>query len=218
MTSNSGVQAYDEEALFERIATDLQQQGYTILPSALPEKLANDLFEQVRGGQNHFEAAGIGRNDEHVQNVTIRSDEISWIDRTTLAGDNWLSWAERLQAYMNRRLYLGLFSFESHFAHYAPGDFYKRHLDAFRGQANRILTLVTYLNPEWSESDAGEIVLYRDEHDQEGIKVFPEMGTLVIFLSEEFPHEVLPANKDRYSIAGWFRLNSSTGQRVDPPA
>jgi len=27
----------------------------------------------------------------------------------------------------------------------------------------------------------------------------------VIFLSERFPHEVLPAKKKRHSIAGWFR-------------
>ncbi|MEC7468361.1 MAG: 2OG-Fe(II) oxygenase, partial [Pseudomonadota bacterium] len=33
----------------------------------------------------------------------------------------------------------------------------------------------------------------------------------------EFPHEVLPATRDRFSIAGWFRVNNSTAQRVDPP-
>jgi len=35
------------------------------------------------------------------------------------------------------------------------------------------------------------------------------LNRLVIFLSEEFPHEVLPANTHRYSIAGWFRVNNS---------
>lgn len=218
MTLESAAHSYDEDALFEQIAMDLQQQGYTVLPSALPDDLTLSLYQQINAEQTQFEAAGIGRNDEHVQNETIRSDEISWIDRNTSAGNDWLTWAERLQSYMNRRLYLGLFSFESHFAHYAAGDFYKRHVDAFRGQANRILTLVTYLNPDWSVDDGGEMVLYQDEHDVEGLKVIPRMGTLVIFLSEEFPHEVLAANKDRYSIAGWFRLNSSTAQRIDPPA
>jgi SM-20-related protein len=41
---------------------------------------------------------------------------------------------------------------------------------------------------------------------------------LVVFLSEEFPHEVLPTATDRYSIAGWFRVNTSSAERVDPPA
>jgi SM-20-related protein len=49
------------------------------------------------------------------------------------------------------------------------------------------------------------------------LSVQPLHGTVVVFLSEEFPHEVLPASRDRYSIAGWFRVNGSTAERVDPP-
>ena len=41
--------------------------------------------------------------------------------------------------------------------------------------------------------------------------------TVVMFLSEEIPHEVKPAQRDRYSVTGWFRLNSSSPDRVDPP-
>ena len=54
----------------------------------------------------------------------------------------------------------------------------------------------------------GELVLYKNDQDVNGIKVLPEFGTLVIFLSEEFPHEVLPALRDRYAIAGWFHINA----------
>jgi len=28
---------------------------------------------------------------------------------------------------------------------------------------------------------------------------------MVLFLSDKFPHEVLPSKIDRYSIAGWFK-------------
>lgn len=122
-----------------------------------------------------------------------------------------------MQVYLNRRLFLGLFSFESHFAHYSPGDFYKKHYDAFRGGANRILSIVVYLNHGWQPDDGGELVLYLDDKDREGIKVTPSFGSVAIFLSEEFPHEVLPATRDRYSIAGWFRVNTSTADRIDPP-
>ena len=80
-----------------------------------------------------------------------------------------------------------------------------------------MLSLVVYLNPSWNTADAGELVLYKDEQDRAGTKVTPLMGTVVTFLSEEFPHEVLPANRDRYSIAGWFRVNTSVTDRVDPP-
>jgi SM-20-related protein len=60
-------------------------------------------------------------------------------------------------------------------------------------------------------------VLYQDEFDAQGLKVIPALGTLAIFLSEEFPHEVLPTHRDRYSIAGWYRINASSADRVDPP-
>ena len=122
-----------------------------------------------------------------------------------------------MQDYLNRHLLLGLFSFESHLSHYAPGNYYKRHFDAFHGEKNRILTIVAYLNPNWTSSDGGELVLYRSEKDKEGIKVIPLMGTIVTFLSEEFPHEVLPAHRDRFSIAGWFHLNGSVNNKIDPP-
>ena len=53
------------------------------------------------------------------------------------------------------------------------------------------------------------------EHSK--ITVTPNFGTIVVFLSEEFPHEVLPALRDRYAIAGWFRLNTSIANNIDPP-
>ena len=123
-----------------------------------------------------------------------------------------------MQTFLNRRLLLGLFSFESHFSHYAVGDFYKRHMDAHKGDANRVLSIVVYLNPEWLPESDGELVLYKDESDKKGIKVIPMFSTVVVFLSEEFPHEVLATQRDRYAIAGWFRLNSSILGRIDPPA
>jgi SM-20-related protein len=46
----------------------------------------------------------------------------------------------------------------------------------------------------------------------------PDAGTLVIFLSDEFPHEVMTVFKDRYSIAGWFRINNSSAYKADPPS
>jgi SM-20-related protein len=77
--------------------------------------------------------------------------------------------------------------------------------------------VVVYLNHAWSAADGGELVLYRDDADRDGIRVLPLLGTVAVFLSEAFPHEVLPAGRDRYSIAGWYRRNTSQPHRVDPP-
>lgn len=204
--------------LYEAIATDLLCKGFSIRPNALPEPLAKALWQQVHGlSQREFEQAGVGREQDHMLNAFVRSDEICWITGETETGADWLTWAGALQGYLNRRLFLGLFSFESHYAHYAPGHFYKRHLDAFKGDANRMLSLVVYLNPGWQPNDGGELVIYSGDEGDRAIRVTPGFGTVVAFLSEEFPHEVLPANRDRFSIAGWFRVNTSSSERVDPP-
>ncbi len=206
------------DTLFARIAEDIEQSGYSINPVALPPYLNDSLLEAIhRMDAEKFSDAGIGRGEDYVHSEFVRTDEICWITGTTETGRLWLEWAGALQQYLNRRLFLGLFSFESHFAHYGVGDYYKRHLDAFKGEANRVLSLVVYLNSGWTTEDGGELVLYRDELDREGIKVTPLNGTVVAFLSEDFPHEVLPASRDRYSIAGWFRVNTSVSNKVDPP-
>lgn len=207
-----------EESLLSRIADDLLTQGYCIRPVALPHSLTVSLDEHLRNiDDTRYTRAGIGRGDDYLKNRFVRTDEIFWITGESPAERQWLEWTARLQTFLNRRLFLGLYSFESHFAHYAPGDYYKRHYDAFHGQANRILSIVVYLNNGWVPSDGGELVLYLNDSDQKGINVVPLMGTIVVFLSEKFPHEVLPAKRDRHSIAGWFRVNSTTTDKVDPP-
>ena len=204
--------------LFYQLVTDIFEQGYSIQPAALPASLSLALQQhQHRMDQSLFNDAGIGRGDDHMQNSFVRTDEICWINGDSAAGRQWLAWAESLRLFLNQQLMLGLFSFESHFAHYRPGDYYKRHQDAFVGEANRVLSVVVYLNSGWGHGDGGELVLYRDEADQTGIRVTPLLGTLVVFQSEGFPHEVLPSGKDRYSVAGWFRLNTTHAGRLDPP-
>ena len=39
--------------------------------------------------------------------------------------------------------------------------------------------------------------------------VLPVGGCLVVFLSGEIPHEVMPATRDRLSLTGWFRRRAT---------
>ncbi len=208
----------DRTEVFEFIAEALSRNGFAILANAIEDDITTALFERLmRLDESTFKPAGIGRAQDQMHNTFVRRDEIRWLDRGDPAEARWLAWVDDLRAFLNRRLFLGLFSYEGHFAHYAPGAFYKRHVDAFRGQANRVLTTVLYLNPDWRPTDGGQMVLYPESGDTSIARIEPAMGTLAVFLSEEFPHEVLPAQRDRYSIAGWYRVNSSTTDRPDPP-
>ena len=135
-----------------------------------------------------------------------RSDEICWLDEDNSVQSEFLDFANGLKNYLNRELYLGLSYYESHFAIYEKGDFYETHVDAFKNSKNRVVTTVYYLNNEWKKNDGGELVVY-DENENFLAKVTPKANTMVVFMSEKFPHEVLAAKKKRYSIAGWFRVD-----------
>lgn len=157
-------QTGDDFSLFTSIAHDIISKGYSINPAALPQDLAHSLTSHITIMPNEkFKRAGIGRSVDHKINDFVRTDTISWINDDSKAGAAWLDWTLALQAFLNRKLFLGLFSFESHFAHYAKGDFYKKHKDAFIGEGNRILSVVVYLNQYWSKDDGGELVIYNNQ-------------------------------------------------------
>jgi SM-20-related protein len=194
--------------LFDIAATQIAKTGYCILEDALPADVSRalELLLQEDAVQR-FQQAGVGRALDYVQDQQIRKDHIAWIDNDTIDAQPWLNWTNDLMMYLNRRLFLGLCSFESHFSHYRKGDFYKKHQDAFKGKSNRKLSLVTYLNKHWQDSNGGELVIYTKDPSQPAIKVKPNFGTVVLFLSEEFPHEVLVSYTDRFSVAGWYRVS-----------
>lgn len=225
MTLPKNITSCEDTFLFDNISNDIVEKGYSVRPYALPENLASLLLQQISElSVENFKRAGVGRANDHIISDFIRMDEICWITGNSEAGCEWLKWTESLQKYLNRHLFLGLFSFESHYAHYAKGDFYKTHKDAFKGEGNRVLSVVVYLNQNWSTDDGGELVIYDTDStsssimDNSKITITPSFGTIVVFLSEDFPHEVLPAKRDRYSIAGWYRLNNSIANNIDPPS
>lgn len=164
-----------------------------------------------------WQPAGIGRAALHQTNSEVRRDQIHWLDASLGAPvADYLGMMEQLRLCANRELMLGLFDYEAHFARYREGDFYGRHRDAFAGRSNRRLTTVCYLNEGWQEADGGFLRLYGDD-EQFLTDIAPRAGRLVVFLSETFPHEVLPARAERFSIAGWFRVNGHGVGRLDPP-
>lgn len=189
--------------------------GRGIIDLGLCEALNSEVLH--RAAYNGLDDAGIGRGQQHLLRKDIRGDAIHWLDRESAAQRRYLNAMRELQQALNQALFLGLFEYEAHFAHYPPGAFYQRHLDSFRGRANRVISTVGYLTPNWPSDGGGEMVIYHpDNPSQEVARVLPEAGTFACFLSETIPHEVLPTRCSRTSIAGWFRRNASLGGVLDP--
>ncbi len=198
-----------DDALLNTIADALVSDGYLILRDVLPQQLTEALRVRVEEAPvEDFRLAAIGRGGEQQLNQDIRSDRIRWLEPSSEPDSSYTMIMESLREGLNQRLFMGLFDYESHYAWYRPGAFYQKHVDALRGSQNRILTTVFFLNHEWQAEQGGELKLY-DEDDQLLHTILPEFGTLVIFLSERFPHEVCPTQRGRGSIAGWFRVSNS---------
>ncbi len=194
----------------EEIARQLEHTGYIILDQPLPEVLLAQLVTRCRDDDpTRFHAAHIGRGASKIQNHSIRGDVINWLDETDSIDQSYLALMETLRTGLNEALYLGLFDYECHYAIYAAGAGYAKHSDVLVGKKNRILTTVLYLNENWQSSDGGELVLFEPTGTDVIATVTPEFGTMIIFLSESFPHEVLISHNTRRSLTGWFRVSGS---------
>ncbi len=193
----------------QEIADQLAHNGYIVLESPLEDILLNQLLAHcMDDGCSRFQAAHIGRGTDKKQVASIRGDVISWLTDTHGTDAVYLALMEKLRLGLNENLFLGLFDYECHYAIYRKGTGYAKHSDVLSGKKNRVLSTVLYLNEDWQSGDGGELILY----DLAGAvleTVRPKFGTMVIFLSEYFPHEVLISQRIRRSIAGWFRVSGS---------
>ncbi|MEO6926888.1 MAG: 2OG-Fe(II) oxygenase [Rhodanobacter sp.] len=140
----------------------------------------------------------------------VRGDSTHWFatDAMSPAQQKFTDRIDELRVALNRQLMLGLVECESHYAVYRPGAVYTRHLDRLRENDARVLSAVFYLNENWHEADGGALRLYLEDGSTQDI--LPRAGTLVLFLSGRFEHEVLPATRNRMSIACWMRQRPDT--------
>lgn len=193
----------------ERIATGLATRGWYAGESIFSQALANQLGARARllEGTHRLQAAHVGRGDGTHENSQLRGDDTHWlaVSPDEPSEHDAVVAIHALRAYLNEALFLGAGHAELHFARYAPGAFYRTHRDRFRDDDARLVSLVFYLNEAWSSDSGGRLVLYAD--DNSGLvetRVDPAAGTMVCFLSDRFPHEVLPAFRERYSLTGWL--------------
>lgn len=197
------------ETLNHAIAADLYQQSWSVQPTYFDA----DIMQQLTAEAKQFyqleqmTQAGIGRGATWHHEPTIRQDFIHWLNDSSAAQQQYQQYMENLRLALNVQLMLGLFALEAHYAVYEAGAFYKRHIDSFKGAANRMVSVVAYLNNDWTATAGGELLIYAENQQSVLQRIAPLAGTLVVFLSEEIPHEVAITHQQRLSIAGWFSLN-----------
>lgn len=193
-------------ACLTRLVDDLAEHGWSLQPQFISQTLTRKLAEEcrLRAAQGALTPAGVGRGAQQQVREGVRGDHIQWLDAGQHpACDEYLQALDELRMALNQGLYLGLEDFEGHFALYPPGAFYQKHVDRFRDDDRRAVSVVFYLNDEWQAEHGGALRLYLPNGETRD--VLPQAGSLLVFLSADMPHEVLPASRDRLSLTGWFR-------------
>ena len=191
--------------VFDLIADGLAENGYAIADQFLSQNEVRSILSssEFMGGAGQFRKAGIGKQQHHQINEGIRGDLIQWLDKDTTTPELriYLDRIQELIGYLNQTLFLSLKDFEVHMTIYPVGTFYKRHLDQFRKDDHRKLSIICYLNEQWDEVHGGQLRIY-----SEGLStdIFPIAGRLVCFRSDQLEHEVLPATRERLSLTGWI--------------
>lgn len=198
---------------YETLIEQMMEQGFGVLDNFLTRVETENLNSSLtmRYEEDTFRKAGISKGQEVVR--SIRGDEIFWLEKATAteAEKRYLAQVEAFMLYVNRTCYLGLQSYEMHYAVYPVGTFYKRHLDRFQSDSGRKLSIICYLNDTWTEADGGQLRLHLKSGE---LDILPLAGRIVVFESDKIEHEVLTAHKERRSVTGWLKTTPPVFDRI----
>lgn len=198
------------EQQFSQLADDLSEKGYAILDHFLSDEEVQAILNVMAGYREagDFKKAGIGQADNFQVDRSQRGDLIRWIEpeKAREPTQVYLDRMRELMHYINRTCFLSLKDFEFHFTVYPVGTFYKRHLDQFKHDDHRKLSVICYLNFDWKPDDGGQLRMYLPmENGEDAVDVLPQAGRLVCFRSDLLEHEVLNTARERRSLTGWLR-------------
>jgi len=188
-----------------KLSDQIAENGFSIIDDFLSQQEIESILalDGFKNGLLQFKKAGIGKNQDKQINEAIRGDYIQWIDSNN-AEPPLITYLEKLKqviSFVNQSLFLSLKDCEVHQTIYPMGSFYKRHLDQFKKDDHRKLSVICYLNKDWKEADGGQLRMFIGHESKD---ILPIAGRLVCFRSDLLEHEVLPATRERLSLTGWL--------------
>jgi SM-20-related protein len=192
-------------SLWEKQMDLLAQQDYTVIDDFLEisdlEQVLSFFKEKVTDDKLAKAAIGVTGKEKIIEE--IRGDYTFWLDKARDSPSLKLfDTLDEMKSLINRMFFLSLSDYEFHLALYPIGSFYKKHLDQFQGRNNRMISMVLYLNENWTTGDGGELKIYPINEDP--ITIDPLLNRCVLFRSDTLYHEVLTAQCDRKSVTGWM--------------
>lgn len=212
----------------EHMLKEFKLKGYIVIDNFLNDEMITTLSDEIVRLmiESSMIPACIGRDSNKSQISSIRGDLIYWIEPiekknnlaiVDIAKNIYFNKLNEIKNMFNERFYLGINSIEAHFVNFPINSFYKKHIDKF-GKSNnkpqRLISSILYLNDStWCVNDGGQLRLYlnnninnnSNDSNNNYIDILPIRGRAILFLSDQFFHQVLPSTtRNRKSIAAWM--------------
>ncbi|OQR91032.1 hypothetical protein ACHHYP_05018 [Achlya hypogyna] len=200
----------------------LQLQHFVVWDGLLGHTMAMQLYDavvrlhQVPGDGLAFERGALaggktGRNLRYEMS-SVRGDDVLWLDGTesscppvivaTMRQIDRLV-LERLGAVQAELQRTSLTRQRAMVTCYpGQGASYIKHCDNPNGNGRKI-TAILYLNPHWTDTDGGELMIHRRESAL--VTIEPVLDRLVLFFSDaRVPHQVAPTAVKRFALTVWY--------------
>jgi SM-20-related protein len=194
--------------IFEALIHDYLSCKVGISENFLSVILSDNLRENIvtLDKKNLLTEAKIGNEGKVILDHSIRSDKIYWLSRENQNQheNDFFDLIDAFVLYLNQTCYVGISSYEFHYAVFEKGASYVKHVDQFKSNSARQYTMIFYLNQDWKLGDGGELCVYLSDTGQ---NISPTKGKGVFFKSSDLEHEVLESNFQRLSITGWLRTD-----------
>lgn len=185
----------------------LEKQSWYVQENALTDDLCKSLLLQFsqRLEKDEFQQAKVGLLQNSRLQTEVRLSKTCWVDNWQVSNELKIL-QETLSGIMqtlNESFFLSMKQFETQYAYYPKGGFYKKHVDQLKNNNHRQVTCLYYLN---DVTEGGELVIYNKEDKMlVDASLSPKKGMMVIFFSGHIYHEVLPTSQERFSLTTWMR-------------
>lgn len=183
----------------------MRQQSINLRNEGRFEQSWSEKIDAATGQATRFDKEGVFACEPDGRDYDTAPDLITYMSTLLQTLPPFLNGEE-----LTSELALSVASFNAKLAVTLPGgSVYPLHIDNPQGllvDDTRKLTCILYLNPE--HQDGGELrILLGGEEGLQTIDIPPSGGRLLLFWSDEIPHEVLPTAPDahdRYALTIWI--------------
>ena len=200
--------------IFSReIIEAMRQQSINLRNEGRFEQSWSEKIDAATGQATRFDKNGVFACEPDGRDYDTAPDLITYMSILLQTLPPFLNGEE-----LTSELDLSVASFNAKLAVTSPGgSVYPLHIDNPQGLSvddTRKLTCILYLNPDYKDKDGGELRIFlRGEEGLQTIDIAPSGGRLLLFWSDEIPHEVLPTapdahvedeHLDRYALTIWI--------------